>query len=98
MTLQVSSACGRYQYEMQEVADTVKLLYKDYANATATWRSDKAATDKQVWSLKLLLHCNLCQADCMYFSLRQSSDMLYMPATRKWTCMLMIVQVAIRLQ
>lgn len=46
--VQMSSACRRYQSDMAELLDQVRLLYREYSNSTASWQQKWTSAEKQV--------------------------------------------------
>lgn len=44
----MSSACRRYQSDMAELSDQVRLLYREHSNSTASWQQKCNSADKQV--------------------------------------------------
>lgn len=48
--LQMSSACRRYQSDMAELSDQVRLLYREHSNSTASWQQKCSTAEKQVGS------------------------------------------------
>lgn len=44
----MSGACRRYQSDMAELSDQVRLLYRDHSNSSAAWQKKHDATAKQV--------------------------------------------------
>jgi hypothetical protein len=48
LCVQMSSACRRYQSDMAELSDQVRLLYREYSNSTASWQQKCTSAEKQV--------------------------------------------------
>lgn len=46
----MSSACRRYQSDMAELSDQVRLLYREHSNSTASWQQKCSSAEKQVGS------------------------------------------------
>lgn len=66
--MQMSSACRRYQSDMAELSDQVRLLYREHSNSTASWQQKCNTAEKQVGdsALHSLTVTALCTKSYIY--------------------------------